>query len=268
MSGATLRERMRDIAAEGRAALVVYVTHGDPDVESMPELLAALAEAGADVIELGVPFSDPNADGVVIQEAMQRALARGASLQNALDSVARFRQAGGKTPIVLFGYYNPIFVCGVERFAERAAQAGVDAVLTVDVPIDELEELSGPLGARGVGVVPLVAPTSTPERIARVASFAPSFVYYVSMTGVTGAEFRGASGGRDRVAAIQAATGAPVAVGFGIKTGADAREVAAYADGVVVGSALVRRIAQASSAREAREAAATLVRELRAAMPR
>lgn len=267
MSGASLRARFGEIREERRAALVVYLTHGDPNLRASVDLLIALADAGADVIELGVPFSDPSADGVVIQEAMQRSLEAGSGLLPALASVREFRDKGYTTPVVLFGYFNPIYVYGIERFAKAAAQAGVDAVLTVDLPIDELHELYEPLKAQGVGVVPLLAPTSTPERIARVAEFDPAFVYYVSMTGVTGAAFLGAAGGAGRVAMIRDKSGAPVAVGFGIKTGADAKSVAAYADGVVVGSALVRQIAEAKSADDACGAVAELTRELRAAMP-
>lgn len=267
MSGASLRARFEEIRAEERAALVVYLTHGDPSPGASVDFLVALADAGADVIELGVPFSDPSADGVVIQEAMQRALAAGGGLLPALASVREFRAKGYETPIVLFGYFNPIYVYGLEAFAKAASDAGVDAVLTVDLPIDELSELQVPLREQGVGVVTLLAPTSTPERIAKVADFEPSFVYYVSMTGVTGAAFQGASGGQERVAMIQEASRAPVAVGFGIKTAEDAKSVAAYADGVVVGSALVRRIAEAESVPAACESLAELTRSLRAAMP-
>jgi tryptophan synthase alpha chain len=253
--------------AEGRPALVVYLTHGDPSPAATPRLIEAAAAAGADVIELGVPFSDPSADGVVIQAAMGRALAAGATLGNALDAVARLRGRGGDVPVVLFGYYNPIFVRGVERFAGDAAASGVDAVLTVDLPIDELAELAAPLAARGVAVVPLAAPTSTPARLARLAAFAPPFVYYVSMTGVTGAAFRGAAGGAERIEAIRVAARAPVAIGFGIKTGDDARAAAALADGVVVGSAIVDRIASAEGDVErAAAAVGALVAELRAAL--
>ncbi len=268
MSGASLRSRFAAIASEGRAALVVYVTQGDPTPEATVDIMASLADSGADVIELGVPFSDPSADGVVIQEAMQRALEAGGGLESALRTVRNFRDRGYETPVVLFGYYNPIVIRGVDRFAAEAAEAGVDALLTVDVPIDELDELHKPLAKVGIGVVPLVAPTSTAERIARVGAFEPAFVYYVSMTGVTGSAFQGASGGAERVAMIQAATNAPVAVGFGIKTGDDAREVAAYADGVVVGSALVRRIAGAADAKAACAAVTELTGELRQAMPK
>ncbi len=266
MSGASLRARLASIAEEGRSALIVYLTEGDPSVKATTPLLAALADAGADVIELGVPFSDPSADGIVIQEAMQRALLAGGGLVASLKAVKDFRALGYDTPIVLFGYYNPIFVRGLERFAKEAAEAGVDALLTVDVPSDELDELYKPLRAHGIGVVPLLAPTSTAERIAEVARFEPSFVYYVSMTGVTGAAFQGAAGGAKRVEMIRKRCGAPIAVGFGIKTAEDARAVAKYADAVVVGSALVRRIADAGSEEAACASVAELTRELRAAM--
>jgi len=263
-----LREHFAAIKAQNRAALVVYLTQGDPSPDATLPLLMAMADAGADVIELGVPFSDPGADGVVIQKAMQRAIAAGGGLQSALDSVRAFRDQGYTTPIVLFGYYNPIFVYGVSAFAKAAAAAGVDALLTVDVPLDELSELAQPLAEQGIGVVPLVAPTSTDERIAQVSAFAPSFVYYVSRTGVTGAAFQGASGGEERVRGLQQTTQAPVAVGFGIKTAQDARTMAAFADGVVVGSALVQRIADASSVEEACQSVSSLCKELRAACER
>src|SRR3954468_10960352 len=171
---------------EHRAVLVAYLTFGDPDPATSIEVLVACAEAGAGVIELGVPFSDPSADGPSIQRAMERALDAGGSLAGALDAVAALRRRGVETPIVLFGYYNPIFVMGVSVFAARAAAAGVDAVLTVDLPIDEIGELAQPLAEHGVDVIPLVAPTSTPDRIARVAAVTAPFVYYLSITGVTG----------------------------------------------------------------------------------
>jgi tryptophan synthase alpha chain len=226
---------------QGRAVLVAYLTHGDPNVADSAAILEAVADAGAEVIELGVPFSDPSADGPSIQAAMERALAGGAGLASALDAVAELRRRGHQVPIVLFGYYNPIFVMGVERFAERAAAAGVDAVLTVDLPIEELGELARPLAAHGVAVIPLVAPTSTATRISRVAELAAPFVYYISMTGVTGARAKAAVAPA-RIDEIRAATGAPVAVGFGIRTAEQAAATARIADGVVVGSALVDRI--------------------------
>ena len=189
MTAARLRARLAAVAAERRAALIVYLTAGDPTPAATAALIAAAARGGADVIELGVPFSDPSADGRAIQAAMERALAAGGGLAAALASVAEARAAGVDVPIVLFGYYNPIFVYGVARFAAAAAAAGVDATLTVDLPSEELAELAEPLAAEGVGVIPLLAPTSTPARFAAVQALAPAFVYYISLTGVTGAAF-------------------------------------------------------------------------------
>jgi tryptophan synthase alpha chain len=262
----TLRGAFDRAAAERRAALVAYLTFGDPDPQTSIAVVEAAARAGADVIELGVPFSDPSADGPSIQRAMERALAAGASLAGAIDAVAELRRRGIATPIVLFGYYNPIFVMGQAAFAERAARAGVDAVLTVDLPIDEIAELAVPLAARGVQVIPLVAPTSTPDRIARLAQYAAPFVYYISLTGVTGS---GAVAPVDpaRLAAIRAAARAPVAVGFGIRTPADAARFAAVADGVVVGTALVDQVA-AGAPEGAPARVAALVTALAAAMHR
>lgn len=265
MTAAHLRARLDACRADGRAALVVYVTAGDPDAAQAVDIVAAIAAAGADVIELGVPFSDPSADGAAIQAAMERALAAGGGLHQALATVAAVRARGVTTPIVLFGYYNPLFVMGVERFAAAAAAAGVDAVLTVDLPIDELDELRLPLAAHGVGVIPLVAPTSTPERIARVRALDPAFVYYISLTGVTGATFDASRLTAGRVDEIRAATGAPVVVGFGIKTAADVRAVAPLADGVVVGSAIVDRVGRAPAGAAA-PAVGAFVAELRAAL--
>jgi len=236
-----LAEAFAKAAYEHRAALVAYLTFGDPDPATSIDVIAAAAGAGADVIELGVPFSDPSADGPSIQRAMERALLAGASLAGAIDATAELRRRGVTTPIVLFGYYNPIFVMGTAAFATRAAAAGVDAVLTVDLPIDELAELATPLAEHGVDVIPLVAPTSTPDRIARLASFHPPFVYYISITGVTGSR-AAALPDPARLAAIREAAHAPVAVGFGIRTPADAAPFAAIADGVVVGTAIVDRV--------------------------
>jgi tryptophan synthase alpha chain len=253
-------------ARERRAVLVAYLTFGDPDPATSVEVLAACAAAGAGVIELGVPFSDPSADGPSIQRAMERALDAGGGLAGALDAVAELRRRGIATPIVLFGYYNPIFIMGPEVFARRAAEAGVDAVLAVDLPIDELDELAAPLAAHGVGVVPLIAPTSTPDRIARLAKFAPPFVYYITLTGVTGVKLAAAVDPA-RLDAVRAAASAPVAVGFGIRTPADAARFAAIADGVVVGTALVDQVPAGPPA-GAPERVAAVVRALAAAMPR
>jgi len=253
-------------ARDHRAVLVAYLTFGDPDPATSLEVLAACAQAGAGVIELGVPFSDPSADGPSIQRAMERALDAGGSLAGALDAVAALRRRGITTPIVLFGYYNPIFVMGPEVFAARAAAAGVDAVLTVDLPIDELDELAVPLTAHGVAVIPLIAPTSTPDRIERLARFAPPFVYYITLTGVTGVKLA-VPVEPARLELIRSAAHAPVAVGFGIRSAADAARFAAIADGVVVGTVVVDQVA-AGPAAGAPERVAALVRELAGAMSR
>jgi len=207
-----------------------------------------------------VLFSDPSADGPSIQRAMERALAAGATLAGALDAVEALRKKGIATPIVLFGYYNPVYAMGLEAFAARAAAAGVDAVLTVDLPLDELAELAHPLAKHGVGVIPLIAPTSTPERISRLREFDAPFVYYISLTGVTGARAAAAPVPPERIAAIRQASGAPVAVGFGIRTPDDAKRFAAIADGVVVGTAIVDKVAEGPAA------VAALVAALRSAI--
>lgn len=261
-----LRAAFDHAAAEHRAALVAYFTFADPDPVTSLEIVEAACRAGADVIELGVPYSDPSADGPSIQRAMERALDAGGSLSGALDAVRTLRERGLTTPIVMFGYYNPIFVMGPDAFAHRAAAAGVDAVLTVDLPIDELAELATPLAARDIAVIPLVAPTSTPDRIERLARFAPPFVYYISLVGVTGVR---AAQPVDpaRLALIKKAAAAPVAVGFGIRTPADAHAFALAADGVVVGTALVDRVA-AGPAGGASARVGELVAQLAAAMKR
>ncbi len=266
MSAGRLRAAFDRAAAEKRAALVAYLTFADPDPATSIAVVEAACRAGADVIELGVPFSDPSADGPSIQRAMERALGAGGSLPGALDAVAELRRRGIDTPVVLFGYYNPVFVMGTQAFAARAAAAGVDAVLTVDLPIDELPELAQPLAAKGVQVIPLVAPTSTPERIARLGGVNAPFVYYISLTGVTGVR-AAAPVGPARLDTIRKASIAPVAVGFGIRTAADAARFSAIADGVVVGSALVERVA-AGDAAGAPARVAALVSELARAMPR
>ena len=259
-----LRAAFDRAKTENRAALVAYLTFADPDPQTSTAVVEAACRAGADVIELGVPFSDPSADGPSIQRAMERALDAGGSLPAALDAVAQLRARGIATPIVLFGYYNPVFVMGTAAFAERAAKAGVDALLTVDLPIDELAELAQPLAAKGIDVIPLVAPTS--DRIARLGAFKPPFVYYISLTGVTGVR-AAAPVDPARLELIRNAAHAPVAVGFGIRTPADAARFAAIADGVVVGSALVDQVAGGSAA-DAPSRVASLVGDLARAMSR
>jgi len=228
--------RLRD---SRRQALIPFVTAGDPHPDVTLPLMHAMVEAGVDIIELGVPFSDPMADGPVIQRASERALMHDVSLRDVMALVQRFRETNQTTPVVLMGYLNPIEVMGYEAFAERAAAAGVDGVLTVDIPPEESDPLVAAVKARGMDPIFLLAPTSKRARIERVTSAASGFVYYVSLKGVTGAANLSLDAVRDKLAEIRACTGLPVGVGFGIKDAATAAAMAAFADAVVVGSALV-----------------------------
>ncbi len=225
----------------GETALIPFVTAGDPSLERTEEIIHALVDAGADLIELGFPFSDPMADGPTIQAASERALAAGATLSGILDLVARVRQHTN-IPIVLMGYYNPVFRFGPERFARDAAAAGVDGLLLVDLPPEEAGEIHGFLRQSGVSLITLLSPTTPPERTARLAAGGEGFIYYVSMTGVTGAQQVDAAGIETTVRELKALSPVPVAVGFGISTAEDARAVGRFADAVVVGSALVKVI--------------------------
>ena len=226
---------------ENRAALVVYLCAGDPSLESTPLLVQAIAEGGADVVELGMPFSDPTADGLVIQRSSQRALKAGATLNGVLDCVRTVRAAGCEVPLLLFGYYNPILAMGERTFCERAASTGVDGLLVVDLPLEESESLRNHAAHAGLKWVPLIAPTTDDERAVAIAKTATGFVYSVSRTGVTGATTDLAAAA-SRARALEAACGRPVAVGFGIRDASDARQIARLASGVVVGSAVVRTI--------------------------
>jgi len=237
--------RFAILADEGRAALVTFITAGDPDLATSELILGGLAGAGADVIELGMPFSDPMADGPAIQLASQRALKAGQTLAKTLDMVARFRERDNETPIVLMGYYNPIYHMGVERFLERADKAGVDGLIVVDLPPEADDELCLPAIARCLNFIRLATPTTDDARLPAVLRNTSGFVYYVSIMGITGT----ASPDTERVAhhvrRIKAQTELPVAVGFGVKTPEQAKAIGAVSDGVVVGSALVGLIAQA-----------------------
>lgn len=254
-------------AREERAALVVYLAGGDPSLALTSELIVRVAEAGADVVEVGMPFSDPSADGATIQRASERALAAGATLAGLLEAI-RVARERVDVPIVLFGYYNPILRFGEARLARAAKAAGVDGLLVVDLPPELAAPLLDPARAEGLDMVPLVAPTSTPERIAAAARVAGSFLYYVSMTGVTGAKGADLAEAATRAAAVREQSGLPVAVGFGIRTPDDVATVSRHADGVVVGSAVVEAIATAESDEDAVHAAGELVARLAAATRR
>lgn len=250
-----------DARNENRAALVIYLCAGDPDLSSTEDLVVAAAESGADVIELGVPFSEPTADGPAIQRAAERSLAGGTTLAKVLLTVAAIRKRTD-VPILLFGYYNPILAYGEAKLVEDAAEAGADGFLVVDLPPEESAELRESAIEKGLDFVPLVAPTSDPTRIARAAEVATSFIYYVSMTGVTGSKAVDLASASERAGALQREVGCPVAIGFGVKTKQDVTTVAPHVDGVVVGSAVVSAIENAASRREAIEALRALVGEL------
>ncbi len=228
------------LQASGRKALIPYVTCGDPFADATPEIMLAMASAGADVIEVGVPFSDPMADGPVIQKAGERALSRGTGMPQVLDAVRRFRAADANTPVVLMGYANPIERYGVERFVVDAREAGVDGVLVVDYPPEECEAFAARLRAAEMDPIFLLAPTSTEARMAHVGRIASGYVYYVSLKGVTGAGNLDVAAVAGMVPRIKRFVQLPVGVGFGIRDARTAQAVAAVSDAVVIGSALVQ----------------------------
>ena len=228
------------LKAQGRTALIPYVTAGDPYADATAELMLAMAGAGADVIELGVPFSDPMADGPVIQRASERALARGIGMAQVLEAVRAFRTRDDRTPVVLMGYANPVERYGVERFVADAKAAGVDGVLVVDYPPEECEAFAGALQQAGLDPIFLLAPTSTEERIRHVGRIARGYVYYVSLKGVTGAGHLDVASVAAMLPRIREHVKLPVGVGFGIRDGATAKALAAVSDAVVIGSRLVQ----------------------------
>ena len=242
-----IKHRFAALADEGRAGLVTFITAGDPDPDISADILQGLPDAGADIIELGMPFTDPMADGPAIQESSQRALKAGQTMRRTLAMVRDFRKHDDDTPIVLMGYYNPIYIYGVDQFAEDAADAGVDGLIIVDVPPEEDPELREPAARAGIDFVRLTTPTSDDERLPTLMRAASGFVYYVSITGVTGTRSAETSSVADAVARIRKYTDLPLAIGFGIKTPEQAADIARVADAAVVGSAIVDRIADAVS---------------------
>lgn len=246
-------------------ALITFITAGDPDLATSEQIVHTLIEGGVDLVELGVPFSDPMADGPTIQLSSERALAGGATLRGVLDMVARVRQHSN-VPIVLMGYFNPVFCYGLELFARDAAAAGVDGLLLVDLPPEEAGELHPFLQKAGIDLITLLAPTSGAARSARLASAGEGFLYYVSMTGVTGSKQVDAGAIATAVKELKALSPVPVAVGFGISTPDDARAVAGIADAVVVGSALVKLIAEFSGSPGLLNEVRNFVRQLKAAI--
>ena len=240
-----LDARFAALRAEGRAAFVAYVMAGDPDLETGFEILRGLPAAGADIVELGYPFSDPMAEGPPIQRASLRSLKAGTTLTKTLELVRRFRSENADTPLVLMGYLNPLLTHGLERFAADAADAGVDGLIVVDCPPEEADPLADALDAVHISLIRLAAPTTDDARLPAVVRRTSGFVYYVSVAGVTGAKEAVAADVAPAVARIRAASGLPVAVGFGIRTPERAAEIARVADAAVVGSALVDEIASA-----------------------
>jgi tryptophan synthase alpha chain len=238
-----IEARFAALNKDARTAFVAYLTAGDPDLDTTARLIPALELAGVDIIEIGVPFSDPTADGPVIQAASQRALKRGATLAKILAMIATLRKTSA-CPVVLFGYYNPILSYGPEKFATDAAASGVDGILVVDLPPEEADELRKYTDKAGLAFITLIAPTTDPKRARKILRGAAGFIYYISVTGVTGTAAALPDDVRRDVKRIQAMTPLPVAVGFGISTPEQAAAIAPLAEGVVIGSALVRLIAE------------------------
>jgi tryptophan synthase alpha chain len=243
VTASRIEQRFAACRAENRPALVTFVMAGDPDPGTAQEILDALPAAGADVIELGMPFSDPMADGPGVQAAGQRALKAGQTLRKTLAMVAAFRRKDMSTPLVLMGYYNPIYTYGVEAFLAAARHAGVDGLIIVDLPPEEDEELCLPALRAGVSFIRMTTPTTDDRRLPAVLANTSGFVYYVSMTGITGGSIRSRAAVADAVKRIKSHIGLPVAVGFGIKTAEDAAVIGREADGVVAGTALCNAIA-------------------------
>lgn len=264
-----IQQCFNKLRSEGRKALIPYVTAGDPDPTMTLPLMHSLVEAGADIIELGIPFSDPMADGPVIQQAMERALLHDVSLRQVLDMVRSFRETDQTTPVALMGYLNPVERMGYEEFAREAASAGVDGVLTVDLPPEEAGEVVGFFKEYGLDCIFLLAPTTTLDRARRICEHASGYVYYVSLKGVTGSSALDVTDVAAKLEGLRTVTDLPIGVGFGIRDGETAAAVGKIADGVVAGSVLVNKIATyVSQPEQAREAVAAIIREMRQAMDR
>lgn len=239
-----IAKRFEDLKQQGRSAFVTFVSAGDPDLKSSTELLAGMPKAGADILEIGMPFSDPMADGPAIQLGSQRALASGMTLKGVLKLVADFRETDNDTPIVLMGYYNPIYSYGVDAFLTDAKAAGVDGFIIVDLPPEEEIEFAIPAQKAGLDFIYLTTPTADDARLEKIASKASGFIYYVSITGVTGTASAVASDVEAAVKRIKQYTDLPVAIGFGINTPDQAKTMASVSDAAVVGSAIVKKIAE------------------------
>lgn len=236
-----IQKVFKNLKAENKKALIAYITIGDPHISVSREIIRTLIESGADILELGVPFSDPTADGPVIQAAAQRALKTGVTIDDILGLVKEIRQFS-QIPLILFSYYNPLFVVGAQEIARRAKEAGVDGLLVVDLPYEEAEELKKYTDQAGLDFIFLLAPTSNDERIKMISRKARGFIYYISMTGVTGSTLSGGQYIEEDIQRIKKYTDLPVAIGFGISNPEQAKAMGKWAEGVVVGSAIVRLI--------------------------
>ncbi len=264
---ARMEKKFAELKAEGRPALITYFMGGDPDFETSLAIMKALPEAGADVIELGMPFSDPMADGPAIQMAGQRALKSGQTLKKTLQLAREFRKGNQHTPIVMMGYYNPIYVFGVEKFLDAALEAGIDGLIVVDLPPEMDDELCIPARRKDINFIRLATPTTDDRRLPTVLKNTSGFVYYVSMTGITGSALPDPSKVAAAVNRIKAHTDLPICVGFGVKTAEHARLIGANADGVVVGTAIVNQVAlslnkDGAASADTVQAVATLVQGL------
>ncbi|OUR78502.1 tryptophan synthase subunit alpha [Alphaproteobacteria bacterium 46_93_T64] len=256
--------RFAALKSEGRAAFISFVMAGDPDHDTALKIIQGLPAAGADIIEIGMPFTDPMADGPAIQQAGLRALASGTTLRSTLELIRTFREGNDETPIVLMGYFNPVYSYGVDKFLKDAKEAGVDGLIIVDLPAEEDDELCLPAQAAGINFIRLATPTTDEKRLPAVLNNSSGFLYYVSIAGTTGAAAPKQSDVAMALRRIKAATDLPVAVGFGIRTGKQAADIAEIAEGAVVGTALVERIASANSNEEAVHSVLELASELSA----
>ncbi len=258
-------KKFEELRAKNEKALIVYLTAGDPSLAATRELVLGLEKSGAAIVEIGVPFSDPTADGPVIQAASQRALKAGATLRGVLELVAEIRRTS-QIPIVLFGYFNPIFAYGAEKFSQAAKDAGVDGILVVDLPPEEAGELRIFTDAAGIDFIALVAPTTGRNRLKTILQNATGFLYCISITGVTGTAAPDTDDINRHIAAIRKRTKLPIAVGFGISSAAQARAIAGVADGIVIGSAVVQRIDENRANSDCIQTVCTYVREIKEAL--
>lgn len=260
-----IEQRFSALKAKKEKALICYLTAGDPSLAQTQEIILGMEAAGVDCVEIGVPFSDPTADGPIIQAASQRALKNGATLAGILEMIAALRKSS-EIPIVLFGYYNPILSYGPERFAARAKEAGVDGILVVDLPPEEASELRQYTDPQGINFISLIAPTTSTERVKKIAAHATGFLYYISITGVTGTAKPQVQEVKKDVERIRKVTQLPLAIGFGISTPEQAKEIAPYANGIVVGSAIVKMIAENSQRSDLVSVVSQYAREMKKAI--